>query len=300
MSRERETSHLPQHAGVLRGVAKAGWKWPLLVLICVLLFAGCTTQVPSAMPAASFAAAAPAPKPDNAGPEFRRFIAVRHELLVETGEDELPQAWESIADFCRTIPCDIVASSIRQKTYDSPPSATLSLRIVPQQVKQLMEQIEAVGVILEHKTESTDETAAVIDVEAKIKNLTELRDRLRKMLGSADAGVKDIVEVERELSRAQSELDSLQTTRKALANETEKVSVSISFCARKSLTRTGTFAPIVTAWYSIGDVLAGSIGAVIVFVAGAIPWLLLFIPTLWLCIKAFRKLRGKRGAPAGK
>jgi len=300
MSIERKTSHVPQHADVSPGAAKMGWKWPLLVLAYMPLFASCTSQAPSAMPGASFAAAAPAPKPGDAGPEFRRFIAVRHELLVETAEDELPEAWESIGDFCRTIPCDIVASSIRQKTYDSPPSATLSLRIVPEQIKQLMEQIEAVGIILEHKTENTDETAAVIDVEAKIKNLTELRDRLRKMLGSADAGVKDIVEVERELSRAQSELDSLQTTRKALANQTEKVAVSISFSARKSLTGTGTFAPIVTAWYSMGDVLAGSVATAMVFVVAAIPWLLLFIPTLWLCIKALRKLRGKRGAPAGK
>ena len=69
---------------------------------------------------------------------------------------------------------------------------------------------------------------------------------------------------------------------KALANQTEKVSVSISFSARKSLTGTGTFAPIVTAWYSIGDVSAGSIAAAMVFVVAAIPWLLLLTPTLWL------------------
>ena len=172
---ERGTSHLPQHADVSPGGAKVGCKWPLLVLICMLLFASCRETSYSAMPGASFAAAAPAPKPDNAGPEFRRFIAVRHELLVETAEDELPEAWASIGDFCRDDP-------LRHRGFQHSPEdvrfAALCHVVVAdrsRQVKQLMEQIEAVGIILEHKTESTDETAAVIDVEAKLKNLTELR-----------------------------------------------------------------------------------------------------------------------------
>jgi hypothetical protein len=273
----------------------------LSVLIGVLLLSGCASQVPNASPPGS-APAAPnaAEPPGNAGAEVRRFIAVRHELLVEAAESQLPKAWESVEDFCRVTHCDIVASSIHQKTSDSPPSATLSLRIVPDQINHLMERIEAVGKIVEHKTESVDETAAVIDVEAKVKNLTELRDRLRKMLGTANASVKDIVEVEQELSKTQSELDSLQAKRKALANETQKVSVSISFCASKSIAETGTFAPVVTAWYSLGHIFADSVAAAIVFVVAAIPWLVLLTPSFWLLIKVWRMLRGKRGTPAGK
>jgi hypothetical protein len=176
----------------------------------------------------------------------------------------------------------------------------LSLRVVPDQLNRLMKRIEAVGRIVEHKTESVDETATVIDVEARLKNLTELRDRLRKMLGTAGASVQDIVHVEQELSKTQAELDSLQTRRKVLANETEKVSLSITFRARKSMTETGTFAPVATAWYSLGQVLAESVGALIVFVVMAVPWLVLLIPSLWLWIRLWRKLRGKRAAPAGK
>jgi hypothetical protein len=269
--------------------------------MCVILLSGCTAQIPNASPPESAFAAPNAPeRPGNAGAEARRFIAVCHELLVEAAESELPKAWESVEDFCRTAHCDIVASSIRQKTSDSPPSATLSLRIVPDQMNQLMKRIEAVGKIVEHKTESVDETAVVIDVEAKLKNLTELRDRLRKMLGTANASVKDIVEVEQELAKTQSELDSLQAKRKALANETTKVSVSILFCARKSIAETGAFAPVVTAWYSLGHVFADSVAAAIVFVVAALPWLVLLTPGLWLLIKVWRMSRGKRGTTAGK
>jgi len=298
---ELELLPLLPHFLASPGIVKRHRKRSLSGLLCVLLLSGCATQVPSASPlgSASPAACAPAP-PGNAGGEVRRFIAVHHELLVESAESELPKAWDSVEDFCRATHCDIVASSIRQKTSDSPPSATLSLRIVPDQINHLMERIEAVGKIIEHKTESVDETAAVIDVEAKLKNLTELRDRLRKMLGTANASVKDIVEVEQELAKTQSELDSLQSTRKVLANETEKVSVSISFCASKSIAETGTFASVVTAWYSLGHVFADSVATAIVFVVAAIPWLVLLTPSLWLLIKVWRMLRGKRGTPAAK
>jgi hypothetical protein len=298
---EREALRPSQHSVPSPGIVDRRRQRSLSVLIGVLLLPGCASQVPSASPPGSAPAAANAPEPPgNAGAEVRRFVAVRHELLVEAAERELPKAWESVEDFCRVTHCDIVASSIRQKTADSPPSATLSLRIVPDQINHLMERIRAVGKIVEHKTESVDETAAVIDVDAKLKNLTELRDRLRKMLGAANASVKDIVEVEQELSKTQSELDSLQGKRKALANETEKVSVSISFCASKSIAETGTFAPVVAAWYSLGRVLADSVAAAIVFVVAAIPWLVLLTPSLWLLIKVWRMLRGKRGTSAGK
>jgi hypothetical protein len=275
--------------------------FPHSVLICVFLLSGCTSQVPNASSRGSALPSPDAPEPPgNAGAEARRFTAMHHELLVEAAESELPKAWKSIEDFCRANRCDIVASSIRQKTSDSPPSATLSLRIVPDQVNRLMERIEAVGKIVERKTESLDKTAAVIDVEAKLKNLTELRDRLRKMLGTANASVKEIVEVEQELCKTQSELDALQATRKALANETEKVSVNISFCASKSIAETGTFAPVVTAWYSLGRVFADNVAAAVVFAVGAIPWLVLLIPGFWLLIRLWRMLRGKRGTSAGK
>ena len=167
----------------------------LSILICVLSLSGCANQVPSASPSGSASPAPSVPESHgNAGSEVRRFIAVRHELLVETAERDLPKAWESVHEFCRATHCDIVASSIRQKTTDSPPSATLSLRIVPDQVNHLMERIEAVGKIVEHKTESVDETAAVIDVEAKLRDTSRTARSSAEMLGTANAGVKDIVE----------------------------------------------------------------------------------------------------------
>lgn len=221
---------------------------------------------------------------------FKRYIATRHHLVVETSEADLEKAWESVNEFCRSIHCDVMESTINKKTPYSPPSGNLVLRVLPQNLKPLLERINKVGNIVTQNTESEDKTSTVIDVEAKIKNLTDLRNRLRTMLTTRTGSLKDVVEVERELSRAQSELDSLVASRKALANETEKVAVSIEFRPKPSIAETGTLAPIVSTWHRMGGVFASSIAAVITFIVAVIPWLVLIIPGIWFLPKVFRKL----------
>jgi gas vesicle protein len=260
---------------------------PLVIYLISLL--GCTPQSGTehrarvehlAMPAP---AAPPDQGADSQNTEFRRFIAVRHDLVVETSESELNDAWESVVEYCRTIHCEITASAIFRNS-GAPPSASLSLRVAPEEIKQLIERIGKAGKIIEHRTSSEDKTSTVIDVEAKIKNLVELRDRLRQMLASQGGSLKDV----------QSELDSLQMRRKALANETEKIAVDISFRSRQSLAETGAFSPIARAWHGAGSVLAESIGLAITFVVAVLPWLIVFIPCLWLLIRGIRRLRRKR------
>jgi hypothetical protein len=89
----------------------------------------------------------------DSGVESRGFIAMRHNVLIEAAEAELPKAWESVGEFCRSIRCEVISSSIRQKTCDSPPAAALSVRVAPEDAKPLFEQLAKVGRILEHRAE---------------------------------------------------------------------------------------------------------------------------------------------------
>ena len=272
----------------------------LLAMIGLLLMGGCeaaeeykqAAKRPESRAALNPAEFIPEKQELKKGPDvgFKRYIATRLHLVVETSEADLEKAWESVNEFCRSIHCDVMESTINKKTPYSPPSGNLVLRVLPQHLKPLLEHINKVGNVVTQNTESEDKTSTVIDVEAKIKNLTDLRNRLRTMLTTRTGSLKDVAEVERELARAQSELDSLVASRKALANETEKVAVSIEFRPKPSIAETGAFAPIVSAWNRMGGVFAGSIAAVITFIVAVIPWLVLIIPGIWFLPKVFRKL----------
>lgn len=264
------------------------------ILLCVMLLtAGCMYMKDSSALRSSLSAALePVRSADG------RFIAVRHKVIIETSEAQLAKAWESVGATCRTLRCEILASSISNAGGDSVPSASLTLRIAPDDVKKLFDQLGRTGRIVEHATESEDKTADVIDAEAQIKNLTSFRDSLRAMMGKSAASVKDLLEVQRELVKVQSELDAVTTKRKVLANETEKVAVEISFRSKRSVVGTGVFAPIAQAWQASGTVLSESVAALLTIIVALIPWLLLIVPGWWLFAKLFRKLRRKRAGSA--
>jgi hypothetical protein len=281
-----------------------------LVLFCVLLCVDCAKKragvaenyeaaagLASTSELMTFLIAPPSPPMDKiAG----RFIAVTHRFAVEVPEAGLAKAWASVIKSCDSLECEVLASSITSKTASSPPKGTLSLRITPKNLDRFMDYLNKSAAVIEHTTESADKTTEVVDTDAKLKNKTEFRDRLRGMLAKSPAGVKELIEVERELANVQAEIDSLSTTQKSLQNETRKVAVQITFISKPSLTRTGALAPIANAWDESGYVLAESLGSLITFIVAMIPWLVLIIPAIWIIIRLLRRRSRKAKALALK
>lgn len=227
----------------------------------------------------------------------QRYIAERDKLEIITPETELQKSWESAVAFCRTIQCEVVSSSITTRSDVSVPSGSISLRVVPEDLKKLMAHVETLGKIAQHTTEREDKTTVVIDTEAKIKNLTSFRDNLRMMLAKPSVPVKDLVEIQKQLTDTQSELDSETAQRKMLANETEKIAVEISFQVERSSRNVGGFALVWHALRESGSILADSTASLITTIVAIIPWLILIVPAVWLLVKAWRKLRLRRNRP---
>lgn len=234
------------------------------------------------------------PPPPPAPGTIGRFIAVTHRFVVETSENELSKAYESVLKLCGTLDCEILSSTITTKTAYSRPKGEISLQVVPGAFDKLFDALNQLSTVVEHTTESADKTAEVVDTDAKLKNKTEFRDRLRGMLAKSAGGVKELIEVERELANVQAEIDSLSTTQKSLKNQTQKIAVQIAFMPKPSVTRTGALAPIAYAWEESGYVIAQSIGSLLTFVVAVIPWLVLIIPAIWIILKLLRRRSRKK------
>ena len=228
----------------------------------------------------------------------QRYIAERHKLEVITSESELQKSWESAVAFCPTIQCEVVSSSITTRAGDSVPSGVISLRVAPDDLKKLLDYVEKLGKIARHTTDRQDKTTAVVDTEAKIKNLTGFRDNLRAMLARPSAAVKDLVEIQKQLTDTQTELDSETAQRKILANETEKIAVEIAFRVERPSGNEGGLAQIWDALRESGSILGDSTAFLITTIVAIIPWLILIVPAVWLLAKAWRKLKLRRNRPA--
>lgn len=288
-----------------------------LVFVLQLFITACGQQsssnAPEAAPDMASRAAAPAPmgkvamdmqggaeqslteisEPAADTNTVKKYIALRHSLQVETRGEQMQAVFDAAIKHCEALNCQLLSAYFNKETPYSPPSASLSARVPPRNVAIFLDGLAKNGEVLQHGRDSEDKTNQVIDTDARIKNLTELRDRLRLMLADKSAKFKDIIDVERELANTQSQLDSMLSMRKILSQETDLVAVNINFSAAQGITEQGFFAPVARALKDAGRVMMESFGSVITFVMSAIPWLLIGIPVLWLIRKYWVKIKAK-------
>lgn len=223
----------------------------------------------------------------------RKYIALRHHLQIEMPAEKMQAAFDAAVKHCEVLNCQLLSANYNKETQYSPPSANLSLRVPPRSVEIFLTGLAKNGEVIQHGRDSEDKTNQVVDTDARIKNLTSLRDRLRSMLDDKTAKFKDIIEVERELANTQSELDGLNSMRKILSLETDLVAVNIDFTAKQGITEQGFFAPVLSAFKNAGRVMMESFAGVITFVMSAIPWLLIGVPVIWLLRKYWSKTKSK-------
>ena len=223
----------------------------------------------------------------------KKYIALRHHLQIESPADKMQATFDAAVKHCEALSCQLLSANYNKETPYNPPSASLSVRVPPRNVEIFLSGLAKNGEVMQHGRDSEDKTNQVIDADARIANLTQLRDRLRAMLSDKSAKFKDLIEVETQLANTQSELDSIVSIRKALSLETDLVAVNIDFTASQGITEQGFFAPIARALKNASSVMMESFGAVITFVMSAIPWLLIGIPLLWLIRKYWVKIKTK-------
>lgn len=218
----------------------------------------------------------------------RRYLELRHELQIQTATDGVEAAWRSANDACAAAGCEVLAASLQHDDERRPAQATLVARVPPQHLDAFLARLGELGTIGHHTKTAEDRTGDVVDTEARIANMTSFRDHLRTLMATPGAKLKDLIEVERELVRVQSELDSLAARRKVLADQTDKVHVSLSFVARAAVLAPGMWSPVRDALLGAGRTFAYSVAALISVLVSLAPWTLP-LAALGLGVRAARR-----------
>ena len=216
-----------------------------------------------------------------------QYLAERQFWVIELPEGRIESRWQAHLDLCRAG-CEVLQAAIAKSTQ-APVSANLQLRVARAAASALLKAMSGPEV-KERRIEREDKTLQVVDVEARLKNLGELRDRLRKLLESRPGTLKDVLETERELARVQGELDAMAAQRKALANETEKILLNLNYRPEPSITRTGALQPLADVFGNAGRALSESLAEALMFVIRVLPWLFIVLPTVWGGWKLVKRL----------
>jgi hypothetical protein len=160
-------------------------------------------------------------------------------------------------------------------------SATLALRVPSDRFDQALDELSELGRVLSRDQTAEDVTEKVVDLDSRIATQRASVSRVRALLARAST-VDEIVRIEEELTTRESDLESLEQRRQALAGQVAMSTVTIRI-GKTSAPATppqdessGFLAGLSDGWGAFLDA-----GAVTLRVLGAVlPFLVLAVPAI--------------------
>lgn len=113
-------------------------------------------------------------------------------------------------------------------------SATMTLRVPASILKTTITRLETIGTVTHQSVSAEDVTEKYVDIDARLKNKIALRDRLKQLLDKATA-VKDILSIETELNRVQSDIDSMTAQIKSLKGRADFATIDLTISRKQIL-----------------------------------------------------------------
>ena len=151
----------------------------------------------------------------------------------------------------------ILNTNLYKGTYTS---AIIQLEIKPQGFDSLVNEMEKSYNVTSFSISSTDYTSTYVDLKARLKNATAIRDEYRALIKKAYS-VSDIISIEREIDRVQERIERLSAQLKQIEHQVSYSKLNISIAPRTKSKREGVF----TIWYK-GITLGTDIVVWIVFI----------------------------------
>lgn len=251
--------------------------------------AGAQGQAPQAVPGQ------PGQEAPGTGPKAEPLPDPATRSLVQIGEitvrvKEIDEAAAS-ASTIATGGKGLVAGD-RRNTDGASSSATLVLRVLPQDFTRVVGELAGLGEEVTRSLRTEDVTEAVVDLDSRIASQQASVTRTRVLLSRAER-IADIVAVEGELARREADLAALQARKRALADTVTLATITLNLLGPRAAVTTeenerGFLAGLEAGWNAFTATTVGMLtlfGAVLPFlVVAAVPALV-----LWLVLRRRRR-----------
>ncbi|MEQ1865273.1 MAG: DUF4349 domain-containing protein [Micropepsaceae bacterium] len=301
---------------------------PVTLLVCFAALVACdrndvqqSTVSEGAVAQTSVAVVdAMAPAEDAAGGNFRGFASdgdkqlqkaqsgesyiYDHNIAISMASDFIKARFDRARDRCQNDPalkCKIMSASFRVLgAPDAPlPVANLSVALPNESVALFEEGLTAPLPnenkddvrITSRNTNAQNVTNQVKDIEGRLSQLTNYRDRMMELSKRGGAKTDDLIKIEGEISRTQSEIEQIEGQRRDLAERIAKENLTISFEAQSTVI--DALQPVRDVWQDSLRLLGESAAGALALVVGILPWipvfLLAFFGLRWVWRRAHRK-----------
>ena len=182
------------------------------------------------------------------------------EVPAGTIEDRLAQLKGIVASKGGQVLSADYSETETEKSY------YITLKIMPGEFEGLAQTLKQVGSVKSMSSDIQDVTNDYVDVEIRISNLEKQRASIVALLdsGKGNSTLADILAVETELNRIQTELEMYQTEKLNMDRQVELSTVSVSLYESSPLIDKTVLQPL----SQVGNVFLGALGFAIIAVCG--------------------------------
>ncbi|WP_433214656.1 DUF4349 domain-containing protein [Dactylosporangium sp. CS-047395] len=175
-------------------------------------------------------------------------------------------------------------------------TATLTLRVPADKFQSTLDQLKNLGDEENRQLTAQDVTDQVVDVESRIATAQASVDRIRALLARAQT-IGEITSLESELSRRESDLESLQARKRKLDGLTALSTITLVLHGPDAPTvseeDTGILVGLRNGW----NAFVASLRVALTVLGWLLPWALFLGLPIWLLVWLLRRYRRPRPAP---
>jgi hypothetical protein len=178
-------------------------------------------------------------------------------------------------------------------------TATLTLRVPAAKFEGAVDAISHLGKELNREMSTQDVTAAVIDVDSRVKTQQASVDRIRALLAQANS-ISEIVSLESELTSREADLESLQAQQRNLSDLTSLSTITATLLGPEAgpvaakPDHGGFVGGLKSGWHTF----LASLRVLLLILGAILPFALIIGVPVLIAIAVLRRA-GRRGAAGG-
>lgn len=267
----------------------------LAVFALLLLFAGCIGSeevFQKGSGASGYYQGAPAPSYPEAG--YDSYYGGENRMVIQTGslslrvpEGTLEEKAASVKGFVSEVRGTYSGISYYETDMDK--SYYITVKVPPSRFDEFVNKLKTIGEIKSMDTSLEDVTEQYTDLNTRINNLETELSRLNSLYNRTD-NISDILAIEREVTRVQTELDLYKQQKLDLERRSAMSTISVRVYEEKPAVHTGLLLPL----EQLLAVFLGSLSFGIMLLAGGIGFLLPILLAAWIIWRAWKAIRGKK------
>lgn len=222
-----------------------------------------------------------------------RLLSYKHQIAIEMPAAQIEPGLKALQAACQAVAeqgCLVMESSFRQ-SYVSQAHLVLSVR--RRSVEALRTQAGGLGKLTIQSTEAEDVTGAVADGTRRMAMNKALRDDLLDLRKQSRGNIEALIKATEKLAEVQAEIESTEAELATLHKRVLMDQLTIDLTSNDAHVFENH--PVKDAVHGFVDNLATGLGGLIMFLALALPWLLLVaaLPFIWRGLRRIWKL-GRR------